>query len=372
MDSHSKITWFSLHATPSHGILRRMKRLRETLRPMLTERQKDYYTPTLQEIGDRIEEYHGRVSRLTIYPVKAVGGFDVSSADLSATGLSTHSGFRDRALMIVRKTEGGFERFSQRQEPLLAQIRTRLILADTLRLENHRCSSVDLTPDQFCYRSGETTNARMYEDTHVIGVLEDPGTPLTQFIRDHLASLDTYTPEELQRIRILHGTSKTARNVPQTHSGSMESYTDFADVGQHLLINQSTGDYLNRHIQPGVAVDAYRPNFTVEGWPPNLEDIVSVANIGNDARNIQMRFGVMSTRCAVTMVDQDTGVKRHDKEPLASLVHMRPQRNGSPTMGINIAHRQSDNHQRVSVGDAIVPIGEKMVEKTACGSTSSP
>ena len=342
-----------------------MQLLRSVLKPTLKPGQVDRYRPTLENLSKHIEDHQGQIARLIIYPLKSIGGFDVDKADLTPTGLGTHSGFHDRAAMIVRETKHGLERFSQRQEPLLAQIKTRLLSEELLELQNASGDSVQLSSSAFCYRGGETTTAEMYKDILITGVLEDNSGPITRFIRNHLASLDTYTTEELKNIRILHGSNKVQRDVPITHSGGIPSHTNFADVGQHLLINRATvRDYLDRHIHPNVSEEAYRPNIVIEGWPENLEDLIAFMKIiRKDIEDLYLYCGVPSTRCAVTMVDQETGTKRRDGEPLKSLMHLRPLHDGQPTMGINVSHAWGAQYREIHVGDLIVPVAEKMIDE---------
>lgn len=344
-----------------------MQRLRDVLRPTIDRGTIDHYSGSLRELSSHIQDYRGHIANLTVYPLKGAEGLPVSEALLSPTGLKTMGGFPDRSAMIVewKKQQQHWERFSQRQEPGLARIHTILSSETLLRLTGDAGEELVLSPKQFAYRSGERTTAQMYKGVNVEGVLEEETGCITMFVRAHLKTIGTYTHEDLERIRVLMGSSSVMRDVPKTHTGGIEAITNFGDIGQHLLINETTvADYLNRHISgEQVSVSAFRPNITVRGWPVNLEDIITRTEIDNGTNDVFMNFGALSTRCSVTAVDQSTGERRTDREPLKTLMRIRPLREGNPTMGINVAHdAERDFYEVIHVGDVIVPTSEKVFD----------
>ena len=339
-----------------------MSLLRETLRPKLKPQQKDHYTPTLKALDENLHQYRGKISRLMIYPFKSLGGISVDTAVLGPTGLMTHSGFRDRSAMLVEFDEQkGWKRFTQRDEAGLAQIRTELLNDNTLRLQSPHGMHHDCGVGDLFAREGQRIRAATYEDQYVEGRLEHIDGNLTAFIHEHLSALGSYTYDQLQRIGVLLPHTEVDRSVPMSHSGNAAAATEFADVGKYLLVNAATVDYVNEEIMPPAAAEVYRYNVLVSGWPANLEDIVNYATVESGQLYYGMHFGVMSTRCAVTMVDQATGIKRKDGEPLAALMKRRPRRGkkNEPTMGINIADGPEGYYKTIRVGDFIVPNSEK-------------
>jgi uncharacterized protein YcbX len=332
--------------------------LRETLRPTLKAGQPDVYTPTLAAIDGDISRYRGEIE-LMIYPFKALGGISIDQAMLGSMGLVTRGGFRDRSAMLIqRDKKEQWKRFTQRDEPALAQVKLELASDRLLALvspsgESVECRVEDLEPD-----NGTVVRAATYEDQAVEGRMEDPSGRLTQFIRSHLASLATYSREQLERIGVLLPHKDIFRRIPHSHTGGIDASTEFADVSKYLLINAATVDYVNEEIDPPVPAEAYRGNIIVKnGWPANLEDIIESADTGF---GINLHFGVPSTRCPVTMVDPKTGIMRKDGEPLAALSYRRPRRNKKTTMGINIADGSEGFGQTIYAGQIIVPRKEKM------------
>ncbi len=335
-----------------------MPLLRETLRPTLKPEQADVYTPTLSAIDEDISRYRGQIE-LMVYPFKALGGISVDQAMLGSKGLVTRGGFRDRSAMLIQRgKDEQWKRFTQRDEPALAQVKLELASDHLLALvspcgESVECSAEDLQPDR-----GTVVRAATYEDQSVEGRMEDSDGRLTQFIRNHLASLGKYSREQLERIGVLLPHLDIFRRIPHSHTGGVDGSTEFADVSKYLLLNSATVDYVNKGITPPVPTEAYRGNIIVKnGWPANLEDIIESADTGF---GINLHFGVPSTRCSVTMVDPETGIKRKDGEPLAALLQRRPRRNKQPTMGINIADGSEGFGQKIFAGQILVPRKEKM------------
>jgi uncharacterized protein YcbX len=334
-----------------------MPLLRETLRPTLKPSQPDHYTPTLKALSDDIASYRGEIE-LMIYPFKALGGISVEEAMLGSMGLVSRGGFRDRSAMLIQRgKDEQWKRFTQRDEPALAQVKLELASDRLLALVSPSGESVECKPEDICPDEGVVVRAATYEDQAVEGRMEDPSGRLTQFIRNHLASLGTYSREQLNRIGVLLPHKDIFRRIPKTHTGGVDASTEFADVSKYLLINAATVDYVNEGTTPPVSYKAYRGNVIVrKGWPANIEDIIESA----DTMGINIHFGVSSTRCPVTMVDPETGIMRKDGEPLAALSYRRPRRDKKTTMGINIADGSEGFGQTIYAGQIIVPRKEKM------------
>ena len=339
-----------------------MPLLRETLRPNLKPGVQDLYRPTLEDLDENLSGYRGRIAGLMVYPIKSLGGLSVDRAILGSTGLRSAGGFRDRSAMLVQFDEraGQWKRFTQRDESALAQVALRLLSNDIFSLESPAGISQHCGVEDLLLRNAPSIRAATYEDQSVEGRLEPADGQLTRFIHEHLTAQSNYTRTQLEGIRVLLGHSGVERHVPKTHSAGMEAGTEFADVGKYLLVNAATVGYVNEGMTPPVFPDAYRYNILTDQWPRNIEDIIDYATIETGQANIGLHFGVMSTRCAVTAVDQRTGIKRKDREPIASLMRLRPLRDKQPTMGINVADGPEGLYQTIRVGDQIIPNAEKI------------
>lgn len=92
----------------------------------------------------------------------------------------------------------------------------------------------------------------------------------------------------------------------------------YSDLSSILLINQASVDELNNRIPNStVTKHNFRPNIVVEGEniAPYSEDNWNWVKIGN----IVLRNVKLCTRCALTTIDPETGIKSSNHEPLTTL-----------------------------------------------------
>ncbi len=104
---------------------------------------------------------------------------------------------------------------------------------------------------------------------------------------------------------------RLVRTPPDQHratTGETAGLVGFADGNALLVISLSSLDGLNERIlerggEP-VPMNRFRPNVVVSGWPePHTEDRVRRAVIGD----VELGYAKDCVRCAVPMVDQETG-----------------------------------------------------------------
>jgi uncharacterized protein YcbX len=105
----------------------------------------------------------------------------------------------------------------------------------------------------------------------------------------------------------------------------------FADGFSFLLISEASLDDLNGKLEEPVSMNRFRPNLVVRGCEPYAEDGWSRVRIGA----LPFRVAEPCSRCAITMVDQETGAR--GKEPLRTLATYR--RSGEGVLfGRNLIH----------------------------------
>ena len=94
-------------------------------------------------------------------------------------------------------------------------------------------------------------------------------------------------------------------------------------------------------------MERFRPNILVGGEEPHEEDTWRRFTIG------RMRFsGVkLCTRCKVTTLDQESGIRDRDREPLRTLATYRHLKD-KVYFGLNVIHHGTG---RISVGDPVEP-----------------
>jgi len=117
----------------------------------------------------------------------------------------------------------------------------------------------------------------------------------------------------------------------------------FADGFAFLLISETSLEDLNSRLESPLPMNRFRPNFVARGCEPYAEDGWGRLRIGD----VTFRVAEGCPRCAITTVDQRTGVR--GKEPLRTLATYRKS-GGEVFFGRNLIH---DALGTVRVGDPI-------------------
>jgi uncharacterized protein YcbX len=264
-----------------------------------------------------------RVVALHTYPIKGCAGVALTDALLTPAGIA-----HDRTFLIV--DEHGVFR-SQRRDPKLATIRPEV---------------VDDGRELILHAPG-TDALRIAVD------LDGPRRPVEMF-GDPYRGIDQGDAVAEWLSHVLGSRSSLVR-VPPEHDrvtdGETPGTAGYADSGALLLTSHASWVELNRRImergaQP-VPIERFRPNVVVDGWvEPHVEDLVREASIGDT----ELGFAKLAIRCAVTLVDQRTGV-RVGPEPLRTLADYRR----IAEKGVAFGAKFSVLHPgRLAVGDELV------------------
>ncbi|GGO43768.1 MULTISPECIES: MOSC domain-containing protein [Streptomyces] len=262
------------------------------------------------------------IAELAYYPVKGCAGTSASEAVLTPAGLA-----HDRSFMVV-STEGVYR--TQRRDPRLALIRpdidadgTRL----TLRAPGHDGVHIDV----------DTSGAR--RDVDLFGAAYqgiDQGDAAAAWLTD-----------------VLDAPSRLVRVPPEHHrvtDGRTPGTSGYADSSALHLISRATVDLLNGKLAERGAellpMERFRPNIVVTGWDePHTEDRAHHLTIGT----AELGYTKPAIRCAVTLVDQDTG-RRAGPEPLRTLASYRRAPQGGVALGTKYSVLRSG---KISVGDEV-------------------
>jgi uncharacterized protein len=275
------------------------------------------------------------VAALHTYPIKGCAGIALTSAFLTPAGLA-----HDRTFMVV-DDHGVFR--SQRRDSLLATIRP-AILDDgrELRLQAPGIDALRIPVD-----------------------LDGPRRSVEMFGSPYRA-IDQGEPVAGWLTRVLGEPSRLVR-VPPEHDritdGETPGMAGFADSGALLLTSSASWAELDRRIaergtsptggwqsaeQVGtVPMDRFRPNIVVDGWTePHIEDRIRELSVGDT----ELAFAKHAIRCAVTLVDQRTGL-RAGREPLRTLADYRRVPGKGVAFGVKFSVLQPG---LLSVGDELV------------------
>lgn len=282
---------------------------------------------TTQELAfdTRPDTGMGTVAELITYPIKGCAGTSTLTAVITPAGL-TH----DRAFMVVG-ADGTFR--SQRRDPRLSVIRPELDAAGarmTLHAPGIAPAQIEIDPD------GPRLDITMFNDPYV-GI--DQGDAVAGWLGEVMQS-----PSRLVRVPPDHDRVTTGVN---------NGTCGFADSGAMLLVSRATLDELNsRLVGRGSAplpMNRFRPNIVIAGdRGPHTEDLGRRITIGE----AELGYQKLCIRCAVTLVEQETG-RKAGPEPLRTLATYRRATAGGVAFGSKYSVLRPG---RLAVGDDLTVV----------------
>ena len=261
-----------------------------------------------------------QVESLHIYPVKSIGAIDLTRADVAADGLAG-----DRRYMLVDEKD----RFiTQRQFPRMA-----LIAARPADDSGFMLSAPDL-PDLFLppvLDQGDQSPVTIWNDTVT-------GRFASQEVNDWFSAA---LGIGCRLVGMVVGERRPLKNG----RGRSGDTVTFADGGPLLLTATSSLDDLNRRLPQAVTMTRFRPNLVVATERPYVEDDWRRVAVGE----CEFEVGWSCSRCVLTTVDPNRGVRDPNRQPLATLKGYRDSDDG-PLFGQNLIPRRLG---RIAVGDPV-------------------
>ncbi|WP_049563929.1 MOSC domain-containing protein [Nonomuraea sp. SBT364] len=262
------------------------------------------------------------VSELTYYPIKGCAGTSAGEAVLTPAGLA-----HDRSFMVVSE-QGVFR--TQRRDPRMALIRP----------------GVSADGERLTLRAPGTETLRLRVDT------SGERRPVDLFGTGYLG-IDQGEAAAEWLSQVLGGSSRLVRVPPEHHrvtSGSTPGTAGYADSSALLVLSRSTLGLLDGKLAARGAgplpMNRFRPNIVVDGWEePHTEDRAHRVGIGET----EIGHAKLAIRCAVTMVEQETG-RKAGPEPLRTLATYRRAARGGVAFGSRFAVIRPG---KISVGDVV-------------------
>ena len=274
-----------------------------------------------------------QISELIIYPIKSLGGVNISEALVTDRGLQ-----HDRRWMLV-DSQNRF--LSQRQVAQMALLKVN-IAADGL-LVHHQDDERNTLHIPFVSQSAEEITVTVWDDTlTAITVGEACDDWFTEVLRTPCRLV--YMPDDSRR-------ATDSKYTPE------DKITSLSDGYPFLLIGQSSINHLNTLLPQPVGVNRFRPNIVFTGGEPYEEDVMAHFTI-----NGINFYGVkLCARCQVINIDQQTGYSH--PQTLKTLANYR-KANNKVFFGQNLIH---DGIGTIRIGDEL-----QIVRKAAMPNALNP
>ena len=242
-----------------------------------------------------------RLSALYRYPLKSGKAEALQQIGLDKLGLDG-----DRRWMLVDEAS---ERFlTQRADPKMSQLSALWNATGGLTLSAQGFEALDVAvPDPDTDLRGVT----IWRDTLRVPDAGDAAADwLSRFVE--------------KPVRLVHVPLPRARTTEAGY-GRDDDQVAFADGYPLLLIGQASLDDISHKVGRPLDMLRFRPNLVIEGSEAFAEDGWKRIRIGD----VEFRVVKSCSRCILTTVDPQTGVRDEQREPLATLMTYRKQENGT-------------------------------------------
>ena len=259
------------------------------------------------------------ISHLYVYPIKSLGGIELSSAQLTDRGFE-----HDRRWMLVDEDHCFL---TQREFPQMALLRT-AIHANELTVYE-KGNEVDKISVNLYPTGNGMMKVQVWDDVCDAIQMSD--------------EVNQWFSQKLNRVcKLVYMPDVSKRKVDVGYALNND-ITGFSDAFPVLMIGQASLDDLNSRLEIPVPMNRFRPNIVFTGGLAFEEDTMQHFQINkNDF------FAVKPcARCVVTTTDQETGITA--KEPLKTLAAYRTG-NNKVYFGQNILYK---NEGMIKVGDEL-------------------
>lgn len=258
----------------------------------------------------------GVISQLYIYPVKSCAGIEISSSQLTSTGLSM-----DREWMIVDQ-HGQF--LTQRQCPHMVWIQPALS-ERTLSLSAPHAPEVQIDLD---FR-GKPIEVTVWRDTLIA---DDMGDEVAQW-------LDNFLAIPGKQFRLVRFSLRAQRLSARDDTGGQDAANKFSDGFAILIVTQAALDELNAKLlergHAPVSMLRFRPNIVIEGLDAHTEDHLEHFTVQTVAGLIELDLVKPCSRCPIPDIDPYTATASPQVSQTLSQYRSLPQMDGAICFGMN-------------------------------------
>jgi len=233
-----------------------------------------------------------RVSELSIYPVKSLGGISLQRSSVERFGLHN-----DRRWMVVDDRD---RYLTQRERSRMCLIQPEP-LATGLRLSAPGMTELEIAHTE----KMPSREVRVWDDR--VTTL-DCGDAAADWLSRFLG-IDC---------RLVYFPDDGRRTVDPTYAQAGD-ITAFSDGFPILLITQASLDDLNSRLAEPLPMQRFRPNLVIDGAEPYAEDQWKRLRIGD----LTLRVVKPCSRCVIPTIDPATGERHANAEPLRTLAGYR-------------------------------------------------
>ena len=260
-----------------------------------------------------------QVTEIAIYPIKSTRQITLQEAKVSATGFA-----HDRS-WVLADLDGHF--ITQRNYPQLVRVTATPVAGGLLLQAPDKVDCFIAEPQT---ASEKTARVSVWkDDCEALDAGEDAAQWFSGFLNIPC--------------RLYFQPPSAVRQVDSRYARAGDR-TGFADGFPFLLTSEGSLADLNHRLATPLSMARFRPNIVIDNDVAFAEDHWQVIQIG------KVRFRVVKscTRCVMTTVNPDTGVKE-GKEPLTTLAGYRKTEKGI-IFGRNLIH---DHMGTIRVGDKV-------------------
>lgn len=259
------------------------------------------------------------VAALYIYPIKSLGGIELSKARITRRGLEY-----DRRWMLV---DSNNQFLTQRTHPEMALLKTAI---ESSCIVVHHLNDPSVKVKLPLHPApAATVTVKVWEDQCEAQYAEND---INEWFSLKLGfpCKAVYMPESSER------------KLDPRYAISNKDITGFADGYPLLMISEASLEDLNSRLEEPLPMDRFRPNIVISGTAAFAEDEMKKFFINNIPF-----YGVkLCGRCPITTTNQKTGER--NREPLKTLATYRTI-NNKVCFGQNVICEEG----RISVGDMV-------------------
>lgn len=280
--------------------------------------------------------YVGRVGQIWVYPFKSFKGHSVQEAECTALGMKWKE-FTDRHWTVA--TANGVY-LTQRQEPTMALI-TPNIIGDQIQLTAPGMEPIFIPVDPPVTESSKSKVTVKADTVDSVDCGDDVANWLCRYFKRDGLRLHYSSPSLEKR-------DASNASKPWPHPAKKGDMCAFSDYCAYMVLSNASLNDLNKRLDNPVPITNFRANIIVDDCEAYAEDSWKFLQIGQ----VQLRALDACTRCILTTVDQEKGVKDKKEEPLSTLKKYRLKEpyGPKPCFGINFTPEKSG---KIRVGDPI-------------------